>query len=286
MKNDTNQKKGFFKNIKSLYRFQIIDTNNYEVKWVIEMSKLNMFVLGWICIFVLLFLAFLFFALTPLRYLLPGYVGTNATEKREMIDLRVKTDALEEKINLYDQYISNIQSVINDSIGLHSDYLQSSDRTTSDSAYYFPEASKFEVTYRKDFEKLLSGDQAEEKSGSVFILKNMHLPAEGKPIIKEESDKYSKTLKIKAKGDASVYSVLPGVIIAQYSIGGQKHIFIQHDYNILSIYKFEGILKLEKGEKVILGQLVGVMSEEGEDVLSFDLWEGTEPIAAGQFFKF
>lgn len=286
MKNDTNQKKGFFKNIKSLYRFQIIDTNNYEVKWVIEMSKLNMFALAWISFIVLLIVAFSVFALTPLRYLLPGYVGTNAAEKREMIDLRVKTDALEEKLNTYDQYISNIQSVINDSIGLHQDYLQNTERIAIDSAYFFPEASKFEVSFRKEYEKLLSGDQAQEKSGSIFILKNMHLPVEGKPIIKEESEKSSKTLKIKAKSDASIYSVLPGVILAQYTIGLQKHIFIQHDYNILSIYKFEGILKVEKGEKVILGQLIGVMNDKGDDVLSFDLWEGTEPIAPGQFLKY
>ena len=155
MKNDTNQKKGFFKNIKSLYRFQIIDTNNYEVKLVVEMSKLNMFVLAWVSFIVLLVIVFVVIALTPLRYLLPGYVGTNAAEKREMIDLRLKADALEDKMNNYDQYISNIQSVINDSIGLHKDYTENSDRIATDSAYFYPKASKLELTFRKEFEKLL-----------------------------------------------------------------------------------------------------------------------------------
>jgi septal ring factor EnvC (AmiA/AmiB activator) len=114
----------------------------------------------------------------------------------------------------------------------------------------------------------------------------MHLPVDGKPIVNDEIDKQSKTLKIKSKNDASIFSVLPGVIIAQYSIGEQKHIFIQHDYNILSIYKFEGKLKVEKGEKVISGQLIGVMSEQGDEILSFDLWEGTEAVATGQFLKY
>ncbi len=286
MKNDTNQKKGFFKNIKSLYRFQIIDTNNYEVKIVVEMSKLNMFVLGWMSFIVLLAIVFAVIAFTPLKYLLPGYVGSNASEKREMIDLRLKTDALELKMNNYDQYFSNLQSVINDSIGLHQDLLKDSDRNPVDSGYFFPTTSKTEMSFRKEFEKLLSEDKNVESSGSLFIMKNMHLPVEGKPIVSEDSDKMSKTLKIKAKGDASIFAVLPGVIIAQYSIGKQKHIFIQHDYNILSIYKFEGKLKVTKGEKVISGQLIGVMSEEGEDVLSFDLWEGTETLAAGQFLKY
>src|SRR5690606_38413806 len=139
---DTNQKKGFFKNIKSLYRFQIIDTNNYEVKLVVEMSKLNMFVLTWMSFIALLVLVFIVFAVTPLRYLLPDYVGTNASEKREMIDLRLKTDALEEKINNYDLFVSNMQSVINDSIGLHKDYLENSERIATDSAYFYPKASK------------------------------------------------------------------------------------------------------------------------------------------------
>ena len=286
MKNDTNQKKGFFKNIKSLYRFQIIDTNNYEVKLVVEMSKLNMFVLAWVSFIVLLVIVFVVIALTPLRYLLPGYVGTNAAEKREMIDLRLKADALEDKMNNYDQYISNIQSVINDSIGLHKDYTENSDRIATDSAYFYPKASKLELTFRKEFEKLLSDDKIEEKSGSLFIMKNMHLPVEGKPVVQDETDKLSKTLKIKVKSDASVYSVLPGVVLAQYSIGDQKHVFIQHDYSILSIYKFEGELKVQKGENLISGQLIGIMSEKGDAILSFDLWEGTEPVAAGQFFKY
>lgn len=286
MKIDTYEKKGLFKNIRSLYRFQIIDTNTYDVKWVIEMSKLNLFVIIWVLLLFFLLLAFVIFAITPLRFLLPDYVGTNADDKKEVIQLKLKTEELEEKIHQYTQYYTNLELILKDSIGIHQDYLQQQDKIAVDSSYYFPTAGKLESRYRKEFENLLQKDRKEEKSGKLYILNQMHLPVEGKPVAVESVDLQSKTLKIKAKNDASVYAVLAGVVIAKYLTGNKIHLFIQHENNILSIYKFEGRTDVSLGEKVFAGQLIGVISEKGDEILSFDLWVDTESLAPGQFFKY
>ncbi len=286
MKIDTYEKKGLFKNIRSLYRFQIIDTNTYDVKWVIEMSKLNLFVIAWILLLFFLLIAFLIFAITPLRFLLPGYVGTNADDKKEVIQLRLKTEELEEKIRQYTQYYTNIEMLLKDSTNIHQDYLQQQGKISVDSSYYFPTAGKLESRYRKEFESLLQKDKKEEKAGRVFILNQMYLPVEGKPVPVESADLQSKSLKIKAKNDASVYSVLAGTVIAKYLTGDKIHLFIQHEQNILSIYKFEGRAEVNIGEKVFAGQLIGVVSEKGDPILSFDLWADMEAIAPGQFLKY
>lgn len=285
MKIDTYKKKGLFKNIKSLYRFQIIDTNTYDVKWVIEMSKLNLLILLWGLLLFLLLIAFLTFAFTPLRNFIPG-MSTNADDKREIIELKLKTEKLEEKIDQYSQYYSNINMLLKDSINIHEDYLKPSDIIALDSSYYFPKTSQLETKYRKDFESIILKDETDEKAGRVYVLNNMHLPVEGKPMIVETANLQSKTLKIKAKNDAGIYSILEGVVLAKYLTGKKTHLYILHEDRMTSIYKFEGISEVVQGEKLFKGQLIGVMSENGDEVLSFDLWVGTEAIAAGQFLKY
>lgn len=287
MKIDSYKTKGLFRNIRSLYRFQIIDTNTYDVKWVIEMSKLNLLILFGICFVLLLVLAFSVFALTPLRYLLPDYIGANAEEKREMIELKLKAEDLEEKIRQYGQYYTNLQTLMEDSVVYHADYLKRNDSlTVSERESKFPSPGQLESQYRKDFETLLKMDKTYEKAGKLFILNEMQLPAEGKPVHLEGSDLHSKTLKIKSKPEAGINSVLSGIVIARYIIGSRTHLLIQHESGLLSSYKFEGKAEVSQSEKVFAGQLIGIMSNQGDDILSFDLWSDTEPIATGQYLKY
>lgn len=280
------KKKGFFNNIKSLYRFQIIDINTYDVKWVREISKLNMIVIGWVGFLVLLAFAFLIFALTPLKYLLPGYVGTNASEKRELIELRLKTDQLENKLSVENEYFTNLRNVLNDSIGFHEDYSSEIEKVKTDSTYLFPNPSNLELQYRKEFEELLNTDKSEQKGKNLFVLNQMHHPVEGKPVMNSDNDKNSKTLRIKSHSDATIFAVLEGVVIANYTTDKEKHIFILHDNNLLSVYKFGGESKVVVGERVAMGQWIGILSEKGDHILSIDMWENMEPIAIGQFLKF
>jgi|GEM_PF-7114519 len=287
MANETNLKKGFWQKIRNLYRFQVIDINTYDVRWVVEMSKLNLIVLLGGLLFLMLLLAFAVFALTPLRYVLPGYVGSNAEEKRAIIALRLKSEELEKKVKQNDAYYANLSALLEDHQELHNDYKEDQQMLLkADSAYFFPQPGKLETRFRKDFETLLKEDLGTDKTGKVFVLNSMVKPVEGKPVPLEEQDIHSRTLRIRAREEAAVTSVLPGLVIAKYKSGDQVHIFIQHDDYLVSSYKFPGVADVMQGERVEAGQLIGSIQKASEGILSLDIWANAEPIPPGQYLKY
>lgn len=283
---DTNKKKGFFKNIKSLYRFQIIDTNTYDVKWVIEISKLNVLVIVSIISTILLVIAFTVFALTPLKFLLPNYVGTKASDKKEVILLKLKVEELEGKIDQYTQYYSNLQKIFLDSMDLHADYILKDDSLQSDKKLSFPDASDAEIKYRKDFEHLLKQDKNDVTASRIYLLNKMTLPAEGTPAPLAPNETSSKTLKIEVKGESGVNTVLSGVVISKTQNGSKQHLMIYHDLGIISSYRFDGKSEVQVGESLVAGQLIGIIGKNDQKILSFDLWEEKTPLAPGQYLKY
>lgn len=283
---DTNKKKGFFKNIKSLYRFQIIDTNTYDVKWVIEMSKLNVFVIISIISTILLVIAFTVFALTPLKFLLPNYVGSNAADKKEAIQLKLKVEELEATVEQYTQYYANLQKIFLDSMDLHQDYIHQNDSLQLDKSLNFPSASDIEIKFRKDFEYLLQQDKNDVSASRIYLLNKMTLPVEGTPAPLAPNETSSKTLKIEVKDDAGVNTVLPGVVISKNQHGTQQHLIIYHDLGIISSYRFDGKSEVQVGESLVAGQLIGIIGKNEQKILSFDLWEEKTPLAPGQYLKY
>lgn len=283
---DTYKKKGFFKNIKSLYRFQIIDTHTYDVKWVIELSKLNVLVITSFVFGISLILALAIFALTPLKYLLPGYVGTKADDKREMIQLKMKVETLENQVDQYSQYYSNLQAILQDSIQLHSDYIQNQETTPTDNKPIFPKASETEINYRKDFEILFQKDQNTTAASRAYLLNKMQFPMEGKTVALSSEEATSKTLKVEAEGETGVNCVLGGVVISVNQFQQKVTILIQHELEIISSYQFEGKATVQRGERLQKGQLIGIIQEKGSKILSFDLWEEGNALAPGQYLKY
>lgn len=283
MKIDLNKLKQRFRNIKSPYRFQIIDVQTYDVRWAVVLSKLKIILYFASSIFVLFLIAYFSFGYTPLKKILPK-TNSLADNKREIINLRLRTAELEEKVRIYGQYYENIDAVFKDSIGMHEDFAQKN-RELTDEPPTFPKPSQLELKYRTDFEALLQKDK-NHKDLTLYLLNSMHHPVEGKPIAVEGEELQSKTIKIKAKDKSGVYAVLDGTVLAKYISGDKSHLYLIHENNIVSIYKFDGDSEVSQGEQVQKGQLLGTFDEKGEHTISFDLWVDTEQTPAGQFLKF
>lgn len=287
MTKDVKPKGAFWKKLRNHYRFQVIDTQTYDVRWVLSLSRLNVIAVFSVLFLVLLAISFAVFALTPLRFLLPGYVGTNAEEKRAIIELKMKTESLESKLKANDQYILAIKAILNDSMPLHDDIRAEEERLLqADAELFFPQAGKLESRFRKDYELLLKQGGGQEVSGKSYVLNLMQKPLDGKPLPQADDQPVSRTLRIKGKGDAAVTSVLSGLVIARYKVGTEIHLYIQHDEYLVSAYKYEGEAEVNVGDRVDGGQLIGSLAEKGELVLNFDLWANGEAIPSGQYFKF
>ncbi len=248
------------------------------------MSKLRVIIYVCSFIFFIFLLAFLTIAFTPLKKISP-INSSSAEAKKEIILLNLKTLELEESIRKYSQYYDNISRIVQDSFDLHQD-IQSGLNLSENERAVFPKSSQLEEKFRKDFEVLLQQDKDFDHGYHTYVLNRMHLPVEGKPVPVEGEDLQSKTIKIKAKSESGIFAVLDGVILAKYISGDKTHLYLLHENDVLSVYKFDGAAEVSQGEYVQKSQLIGTFSEKGEQILSFDLWVGTENIPPGQFLNF
>ena len=102
--------------LKNVYRFQIIDEKSYDVKLVLELSRLNILVGIGLLLAIFTVINFFFIAFTPLKQYIPGY-GSSAGRK-EVMNVSVKAEQLEDKLDAQQEYITNLQDILNDNITL------------------------------------------------------------------------------------------------------------------------------------------------------------------------
>jgi murein DD-endopeptidase MepM/ murein hydrolase activator NlpD len=288
MTNKNKFNNAFWKKLRNNYRLQLIDTDTYDVRWVLELNRLNILIAGLVVFLLFLILSFLFFAFTPMKFLLPGFVGTNADDKRELIALKMQSERLEKNLLSYNGYVDALVKILRDSQDLHPDIKSEQARLLqADTTLFFPNPGKLESRFRKDFELLLKqGSDPMSRNDKLFVLNEMQNPIEGKPVALSPNEPKLKGLKIKGNGEAGITSVLSGVIVAKYKVGDETHIFIQHEDYLLSVYKFDGVAKVTPGEEVDKGQLIGVLRDGGAEVLYLELWANAESIPPGQYLKY
>jgi hypothetical protein len=98
------------KRLQNRYRLVIMNDDTYEEVVTFKLSRLSVYVT--LCtIFVLLTgLTVALIVFTPLRLYIPGYGDVNAT--KELRELKMKTDSLEQAVRFKEQYLNNIKNVL------------------------------------------------------------------------------------------------------------------------------------------------------------------------------
>lgn len=98
------------KRLQNRYRLVVMNDDTYEEVVTFKLSRLSVYI-GLSTIFVLLTgLTVALIVFTPLRMYIPGYGDVNAT--RELRELKMRTDSLEQVMQYKDKYLDNVKSVL------------------------------------------------------------------------------------------------------------------------------------------------------------------------------
>ena len=80
------------------------------------------------------------------------------------------------------------------------------------------------------------------------------------------------------------------VVLASYTAETGYIIQLQHDNDLISIYKHNSVLLKKEGEKVRAGEVVAIVGETGEfstgPHLHFEMWRNGVPLNPETFFSF
>ncbi len=98
------------KRLRNNYRLVIINDDTYEEVVTFKLSRLSVYVVLSTIFVLLTGLTVALIVFTPMKMYIPGY--GDASNTRELRQLKIRTDSLERAMIYKDQYLDNIRSVL------------------------------------------------------------------------------------------------------------------------------------------------------------------------------
>ena len=98
------------KRLQNRYRLVVMNDDTYEEVVTFKLSRLSVYIVLSTIFVLLTGLTVALIVFTPLRMYIPGYGDVNAT--RELRELKVRTDSLEQEMRYRDKYLDNVKSVL------------------------------------------------------------------------------------------------------------------------------------------------------------------------------
>lgn len=287
--NKNNRWKIFTEQLRNKYRLVILNDDTFAEKFAFRLSPLGLIVAISAVTIAMTTLVISLVAFTSLREYIPGY--GNVAERKEILDLTVKTDSLEDILKARDWYMKNLVNVFSGKTE------GKPEKPAKDTSGKFQKVnvkpSENDIRFRKDVEN----EPASIKFAGSPVKKNalanylFFSPIKG---LVTESFNLSEEhygVDVVAKKDALVKSTLDGTVIYSGFTPADGHVLqIQHDNNLISVYKHNSSVLKKMGDKVKSGEAISIIGNSGENSkgphLHFELWHNGLPINPEEFIVF
>jgi murein DD-endopeptidase MepM/ murein hydrolase activator NlpD len=281
--------------LRNKYRLVIMNDETLEERLTFKLSRLNVFVVLGTLTIVLIILTSILIAFTSLREYIPGY--TNVGLQKKLYELQIKTDSIEKGLERKDRFIQNMKDVMNgkdlstdvpiakDSI--HNKYNNIKLKKSPEDSLLRTEVENQGKYNLYRFENTESIKKKNQSIGNVLFF----VPLKG--VITNGfntlQDHYG--IDIVAKENEAIKSVLDGtVIFSNWTLETGYTIAIQHQANIISIYKHNSALLKKEGDFVKAGDPIAIIGQTGELTngphLHFELWSDGTAVDPKDYINF
>lgn len=271
------------------FRLAFIDDKTHEHLVTLHFTRTTFFI-AVVTVLVLLCAAiYSIIAFTPVRTFIPGY--PDARSKRAAIQNAITIDSLENVIFRWELYSENLRRAVEGEEPIKIDSLINAKGSTSAGT---PDMA---AIARQD--SLLREQVKEEERFGISERNRRELPIEGlhffTPLTGVVSQGYDPAIHpyidIAAPEGSVVKATLDGtVIFAGWSDEAGHTIQIQHEGDIVSIYKHNEKLLKKAGDKVTAGSPIALVGNTGELStgyhLHFELWHKGQTVDPTLYIKF
>lgn len=271
------------------FRLAVIDDKTHQQLVTLHFTRTSFFVTVVTFLVVLSAGIYSIIAYTPVRTFIPGY--PDARSKRAAIQNAITIDSLERVVFRWELYSENLRRVVEGEEPIKIDSLiKISDKSG---------ANDFDMDEAALRDSMLREQVKEEEQFGISGRTRRNLPIEGllffTPLKGVISQGYDPALHpyvdITAQAGSVVKATLDGtVIFAGWSDDAGNTIQIQHDGDIVSIYKHNDKLLKKVGDKVTAGSPVALVGNTGDLTtgahLHFELWHKGETVDPTKYIKF
>jgi murein DD-endopeptidase MepM/ murein hydrolase activator NlpD len=275
LKKQGKQKRKLKQKLTHKYRLVIMNDETYEERISLKLSLLNVFVVGGVFSFLLIFVTTFLITFTPIKEFIPGYGSTELRIKATKLTL--KTDSLKRKLAVIENYTRFIGPILSGKMkGEEIDTLltESGRKTLSDRLL---KASKMDLNFR---EKIETEDRFPIINSEKSVVKVVFFaPLNG--IISQGFDPKTKhfAVDIVAKKNDPVKATADGIVIfSGWTTETGNVLILKHADDYISVYKHNGNLLKQEGDFVKSGEVIANVGSTGEYTtgphLHFELWSG------------
>ena len=270
-------------------RFTIVDDDTHDKLWSRKFTRMGVLVTAITVIVVTIYVIFCIIAFTPVRALIPGY--PDARTKHDAIQNAIRIDSLENVITKWELYSENLRRVVDGQEPLKIDSLMEVRRSAASTAADMKEIAQKDSLLRKE---VADEDRFDIKSNSsrTLPIEGMHFFTPLKGVVSQGYDKaLHPYIDITAPGNSVVMSVLDGTVISDGWTDTEGYtIRIQHEGDIISVYKHNQKLMKKTGDKVTAGTPIAILGGTGSlsdgEHLHFELWHKGEAVDPTKYISF
>lgn len=286
------KKRTLWERLTAPYRLVLLNDETFEEVTSFRLTRMNVYVLASTIFVILVLVTVSAIVYTPMKEYIPGYADVNM--RRNVMDLAMRSDSLEKKLQSNDRYLQNIRRIINGDVPVTSVY----DTITASSGKYdsikLDRVSPAEQELRsqvEDEEKFRVNNSNVANTASSIRSFHFFTPVKGYITAPFDSKKEHYGVDIVAPLNEPIKATLDGIVVfAGWTVETGNVIAIQHENNLLSIYKHNSVLLKQQGDFVKAGDVIAIIGNTGELTtgphLHFEIWYKGLPLNPSDYIVF
>ena len=269
------------------YRVVISSDDNWEQKFSMRLNRLNVFIVIATTSIFLIAGTILLIAFTPLKEYIPGYDPTKI--RRESQNLIFKTDSLQKIINRNQNYIDNLSMILSGKVDSDSiRKVNTKDDLSSNNDEVDFTITKVDSIFRTEVEREDRYNVIGKNNKRSFILV---APINGNITQNYNAESKHFAIDIATVEGTPVKAVADGtVIFSEWTSTTGNVIIIEHENQLISVYKHNALSTKEQGDFVESGEVIASSGSTGElssgPHLHFELWYKGFPVNPADFINF
>lgn len=274
----------------SNFRLAIIDDQSHKQLITLHFSRTTLFITIVSILFSLGAIIFSIIAYTPVRTFIPGY--PDARSKKAAIQNAITIDSLETVIYKWGLYSENLKRVMEGMDPVKIDSMVNAGMMSTTTDVDMAEIMKRDSLLREKVKEEEQFGISAERQKRKLPIEGMHFFCPLKGVISQAYNPVSHPyIDITAPGGSVVKAVLDGTVI--YSGWSEEYghtIQIQHEEDIVSIYKHNEKLLKKTGDKVTAGSPIALVGNSGSLTngthLHLELWHQGSAVDPAKYINF
>ena len=274
----------------SRFRLVIFDDETHQHLFKLRFTKTT----GTVAIIstVVMFTAIIFclIAFTPVRTFIPGY--PDARTKRAAIQNAIRIDSLESVIYRWELYSENLRRVVEGEEPLKIDSIINARHEPKNIEADLADLARKDSILRQNVKEEEQFDISSDRDKRNLPIEGLHFFTPLKGVVSQGYDPaIHPYVDITAPSGSVVKATLDGTVIYDgWSEEAGYTIQIQHDGDIVSIYKHNDKLLKKVGDKVKAGTSIALVGNTGDTTtgthLHFELWHKGEAVDPTKYINF